>query len=205
MVANRSRFHPSIVKKYRLIVLVYAVVVLFMSEGSAMLEELMLILFSYSSLSSDEEIIICYAVAIGILVVCALIVEWLDSKYRGHEGPDVFTISVRASLLPFALPRLSISISVFKVILLVGSLQLSQAFYNYGHYLLFLDWASSNKEFTILLTLSVWILTLFFAAYFSYTIIPSISQDKLHSGSSLFTRIDPRHQARIVGTRSPTL
>lgn len=182
-------------RKTGLVALSYATVVILITEGSAMLEEFMTVLFIDSSVSERMRILASYLIGGAILLICAIIVDWLDNQYHHTvDGPNVITIFTRSTLIPFTLPRIAVDVSLLRLIVLVGALQLSQAFYNYGHFLVFKDWAPANRDYMFVVSLLVWFGALLVAAYISYHLIPKLNKHvpSDHVSSGLFVNVDKR-------------
>lgn len=172
-----------------------------------MLEEFMIVLFVDSSVSERMRILASYLIGGFILIACAAVVDWLDTRYHPTEGPQAITIFTRSTLLPFTLPRISVDVSLLRLVVLVGALQLSQAFYNYGHFLAFKDWAAENRDYMLIVSMLVWFGGLMIAAYISYRIIPGLNKhhpaDYVSSG--LFASADKSSnvQVRVHGEPVP--
>lgn len=181
----------------------YVTVVVLMTESTALLGDFVAAVM-YNSAASDITLILtAMGVALSLIIVLSVAIDWLDSMYSQTEGSSLIVLFTRSTLVSISLPNITIGLPAANIVLLIAVAQILQAFYNFGHSLALKDALEEERTLLIFTSVFGWLISLLVASFISYSLLsrPSSqtgSQSK--STGANWSRDQRYRQLRVVGT-----
>lgn len=182
----------------------YVTVVVLMTESTALLGEFITAVMYTSDASDLTLILTAMSIALLLITILSVSIDWLDSVYSQTEGSSLIVLFTRSTLVSVSLPNITIGLPAAHIVLLIAVAQILQAFYSFGHALAFKDVIEEERTLVVFASIFGWLISLLMASFISYSLLPrptDRADRKSKSTDSAWDRTQKYSDIRVVGVR----